>query len=71
METTDAEQPDLGSTIVFAPMTIDQALDRVGRNAGYRNCEIGAVKGWFEHIDPDTISDAELSRIRNNWTIWD
>ena len=43
----------LGSTIVFAPYSLDQALEGLAE-AGYRNCEIGAVKGWFEHIDPDT-----------------
>ena len=43
----------LGSTIVFAPFSIEQALEGLAA-AGYRNCEIGAVKGWFEHIDPDT-----------------
>ena len=52
----------LGSTIVFAPYTIDQALEGLAE-AGYRACEIGAVKGWFEHIDPDTVSDAEIDRI--------
>ena len=52
----------LGSTIVFAPYTIDQALEGLAE-AGYHACEIGAVKGWFEHIDPDTISDAEVARI--------
>lgn len=52
----------LGSTIVFAPFTIDQALEGLAA-AGYRACEIGAVKGWFEHIDPDTVSDAEIARI--------
>lgn len=52
----------LGSTIVFAPYTIDQALEGLAE-AGYRACEIGAVKGWFEHIDPDTVSDAEIARI--------
>jgi sugar phosphate isomerase/epimerase len=52
----------LGSTIVFAPYTIDQALEGLAE-AGYRNCEIGAVKGWFEHIDPDTVSDAEIGHI--------
>jgi sugar phosphate isomerase/epimerase len=53
----------LGSTIVFAPYTIDQALEGLAA-AGYHACEIGAVKGWFEHIDPDTISDAEVARIK-------
>ena len=52
----------LGSTIVFAPYTIDQALEGLAE-AGYHACEIGAVKGWFEHIDPDTVSDAEIGRV--------
>lgn len=53
----------LGSTIVFAPYSIDQALEGLAE-AGYTACEIGAVKGWFEHIDPDTVSDAEINRIQ-------
>jgi len=53
----------LGSTIVFAPLSIDEALEGLAE-VGYRNCEIGAVKGWFEHIDPDTVSGAELNRIQ-------
>ncbi|MGD9712601.1 MAG: sugar phosphate isomerase/epimerase family protein [Thermomicrobiales bacterium] len=52
----------LGSTIVFAPHPIDVALEGLAE-VGYRNVEIGAVKGWFEHIDPDTVSDAEIDRI--------
>jgi L-ribulose-5-phosphate 3-epimerase len=56
------ERVVLGSTIVFAPYTIDQAMEGLAE-AGYRACEIGAVKGWFEHIDPDTITDAEVDRI--------
>jgi sugar phosphate isomerase/epimerase len=50
----------LGSTIVFAPYSLDQALEGLAE-AGYRNCEIGAVKGWFEHIDPDTATDKEIN----------
>ena len=52
----------LGSTIVFAPFGIDEALEGLAE-AGYTRCEIGAVKGWFEHIDPDTVADAEIARI--------
>ncbi len=52
----------LGSTIVFAPHPIDVALEGLAE-AGYKNVEIGAVKGGFEHIDPDTVSDAEIQRI--------
>jgi L-ribulose-5-phosphate 3-epimerase len=50
----------LGSTIVFAPYSLDQALEGLAE-AGYTHCEIGAVKGWFEHIDPDTASDKEIN----------
>lgn len=49
----------LGSTIVFAPFKLDQALEGLAA-AGYRYCEVGAVKGWFEHIDPDTASDKDI-----------
>jgi L-ribulose-5-phosphate 3-epimerase len=56
------ERAILGSTIVFAPYSIDQALDGLAE-AGYHACEIGAVKGWFEHIDPDTASSQEIDRI--------
>ena len=56
------ERAILGSTIVFAPYSIDQALEGLAE-AGYHACEIGAVKGWFEHIDPDTASDREIDRI--------
>ncbi len=53
----------LGSTIVFAPHPIEAALEGLAE-AGYRNVEIGAVKGWFEHIDPDTVSDEQVQRIQ-------
>jgi sugar phosphate isomerase/epimerase len=53
--------PILGSTIVFAPYSLDQALEGLAE-AGYTACEIGAVKGWFEHIDPDTATDKEINQ---------
>lgn len=56
------ERMILGSTIVFAPYDVDRALEGLAE-AGYTRCEIGAVKGWFEHIDPDTVADAEIARI--------
>jgi sugar phosphate isomerase/epimerase len=56
------EREVIGSTIVFAPHPIDAALEGLAA-AGYRAVEIGAVKGWFEHIDPDTVSDKEIDRI--------
>ena len=52
--------PILGSTIVFAPYSLDQALEGLSA-AGYTACEVGAVKGWFEHIDPDTASDKDIA----------
>jgi sugar phosphate isomerase/epimerase len=52
--------PVLGSTIVFAPFSLDQALEGLAE-AGYTACEVGAVKGWFEHIDPDTATDQEIA----------
>src|SRR5687767_1982969 len=51
----------LGSTIVFAPLTLDQALEGLAE-AGYTHCEVGAVKGWFEHIDPDTATDKVIAQ---------
>jgi sugar phosphate isomerase/epimerase len=56
------EREVIGSTIVFAPHPIDAALEGLAA-AGYRAVEIGAVKGWFEHIDPDAVSDKEIDRI--------
>src|SRR5215213_6408521 len=56
------ERVVLGSTIVFAPYSIDQALEGLAE-AGYHACAIGAVKGWFEHIDPDMASEGEIDRI--------
>ena len=50
----------LGSTIVFAPFSLDQALEGLA-DVGYTHCEVGAVKGWFEHIDPDTATDKEIA----------
>lgn len=50
----------LGSTIVFAPYSLDQALEGLA-DAGYTHCEVGAVKGWFEHIDPDTATDRDVA----------
>lgn len=54
----------LGSTIVFAPYSVDQALEGLAE-VGYRNVEIGAVKGWFEHIDADTAGEAEITHLKS------
>lgn len=41
-----------GSSIIFLPYTLEQALHGLAR-AGFVNVEIGAVKGFLEHLDPD------------------
>jgi L-ribulose-5-phosphate 3-epimerase len=41
-----------GSTICFKPYTLEQALQGLAE-AGFENIEIGAVKGFLEHLDPD------------------
>jgi L-ribulose-5-phosphate 3-epimerase len=41
-----------GSTICFKPYTLEQALHGLAE-AGFEKVEIGAVKGFLEHLDPD------------------
>ena len=41
-----------GSTICFKPYTLEEALRGLSE-AGFENVEIGAVKGFLEHLDPD------------------
>jgi sugar phosphate isomerase/epimerase len=41
-----------GSSIIFLPYTLEEALRGLAE-AGFRNVEIGAVKGFLEHLDPD------------------
>jgi len=41
-----------GSSIIFLPYTLEEALRGLAR-AGFQNVEIGAVKGFLEHLDPD------------------
>ena len=45
-----------GSTIIFKPYTLEEALRGLAE-AGFENVEIGAVKGFLEHLDPDAITD--------------
>ena len=40
-----------GSTICFKPYTLEEALRGLSE-AGFENGEIGAVKGFLEHLDP-------------------
>ncbi len=44
-----------GSTITFLPYTLEEALRGVSE-AGFENVEIGAVKDFLEHLDPDDLS---------------
>ena len=41
-----------GSSIIFLPYTLEEALRGLAE-AGFENVEIGAVKGFLEHLDPD------------------
>lgn len=41
-----------GSSIIFLPYTLEQALQGLA-DAGFVNVEIGAVKDFLEHLDPD------------------
>jgi sugar phosphate isomerase/epimerase len=41
-----------GSSIIFLPYSLEEALRGLAR-AGFQNVEIGAVKGFLEHLDPD------------------
>ena len=45
-----------GSSIIFLPYTLEEALRGLAA-AGFRNVEIGAVKGFLEHLDPDDLGD--------------
>jgi L-ribulose-5-phosphate 3-epimerase len=48
-----------GSSICFKPYTLDEALRGLSA-AGFENVEIGAVKGFLEHLDPDRLGPAEI-----------
>ena len=50
---------ETGSTICFKPYTLEQALHGLSE-AGFENVEIGAVKGFLEHLDPDQLGPAEI-----------
>jgi sugar phosphate isomerase/epimerase len=41
-----------GSSIIFLPYTLEEALRGLAE-AGFEHVEIGAVKGFLEHVDPD------------------
>ena len=52
-----------GSTICFKPYTLEEALRGLSE-AGFENVEIGAVKGFLEHLDPDLIGPREIDETR-------
>ena len=54
---------ETGSTICFKPYTLEQALHGLSE-AGFENVEIGAVKGFLEHLDPDRLGPAEIDETR-------
>jgi len=53
-----------GSTICFKPYTLEEALRGLAE-AGFANVEIGAVKGFLEHLDPDRLGPAEIEGTRS------
>ncbi len=58
-----AEWIQTGSTIIFKPYPLEAALQGLAE-AGFENVEIGAVKGFLEHLDPDDLSDDAIARTR-------
>ena len=52
-----------GSTITFKPYPLEDALRGLAE-VGFENVEIGAVKGFLEHLDPDDLSEVAVERTR-------
>src|SRR3989337_210037 len=50
-----------GSTICFKPYRLEEALLGLAE-AGFENVEIGAVKGFLEHLDPDDLGPDEIRK---------
>ena len=53
-----------GSTICFKPYSLDEALAGLAA-AGFENVEIGAVKDFLEHLDPDDLGPATIASTRS------
>src|SRR5919201_1128434 len=51
-----------GSTICFKPYSLEEALRGLAE-AGFENVEIGAVKDFLEHLDPDEPQVDEARRL--------
>jgi len=49
-----------GSSIIFLPYSLEQALEGLSE-AGFKHVEIGAVKDFLEHLDPDNLGAAEIA----------
>jgi L-ribulose-5-phosphate 3-epimerase len=52
-----------GSTIIFKPYSLEEALRGLAE-AGFENVEIGAVKDFLEHLDPDAIDEQVIAETR-------
>lgn len=52
-----------GSSICFKPYTLEEALRGIAA-AGFENVEIGAVKGFLQHLDPDRLGPPEIAETR-------
>src|SRR4051812_8360179 len=55
-----------GSTICFKPYSLEEALRGLAE-AGFQNVEIGAVKGFLEHMDPDAPDVEEARRLLDRY----
>jgi L-ribulose-5-phosphate 3-epimerase len=52
-----------GSSICFKPYSLEEALRGLAE-AGFENVEIGAVKDFLEHLDPDRLGPAEIGEAK-------
>src|SRR3989304_4760885 len=50
-----------GSPLCFKPYRLEEALLGLAE-AGFENVEIGAVKGFLEHLDPDNLGADEIRK---------
>src|SRR5262249_47741184 len=55
----DRRMIQTGSSICFKPYTLEEAMRGLAP-AGFENVEIGAVKGFLEHLDPDRLGTGEI-----------
>jgi L-ribulose-5-phosphate 3-epimerase len=53
-----------GSSICFKPYSLEKALEGLAA-AGFENVEIGAVKDFLEHLDPDDLGPAAIAATRS------